>query len=248
MAPSRLPAAGRFLWVPPALLAALAALVACGGAESRVAGGDQAGSYFPLVPGSHWRYALSTPEGSLQIEVTAKGEETLPRNGRVAFVMDERNLGPSLGFDEVAPVAYVVHDGYVGRIHDIGYDSAGKLRALGQNEPTWILPVMPETGASWNQQNILFENPEGDGGRMEWAADVRSRTSLTVPAGRFDGVVEIVSRYYDATARNPKVIYRDYYARGVGLIKSVAEDPSGDPDSRVEQVLLDYGFPASRTP
>jgi hypothetical protein len=225
----------------------LVALPACGRDESRRAGGDQGDSFFPLVPGSHWRYALSTSQGSLQIEVTAKGEEALPRDGRVAFVMDERSLGPSLGFDEVAPVAYVIDEGYVGRIHDIGYDGSGKLRALGQNHPTWILPLAPRTGASWDQQNVLFENPEGEGARMQWGADVGALVSLTVPAGSFDGVIEIVSRYYDAatSSHNPKVIYRDYYARGVGLIKSVTEDPSGDPGSRIEQVLLDYGFPAS---
>lgn len=231
---------------PSVALIAAVALLGCGDSESRLAGGDQSASYFPLVAGSHWRYALSTPQGALEIEVSAKGEQTLPRDGRVAFVMDERNLGPSLGFDEVAPVAYVIDEGYVGRIHDIGYDGSGRLRALGQNHPVWILPLAPETGASWDQRNILFENPEGDGGRMHWDADVGALGSLTVPAGTFDGVVEIVSRYYDAAEGDPspKVIYRDYYARGVGLIKSVTEDPSGDPASRIEQVLLDYGFPS----
>jgi len=65
-------------------------------------------------------------------------------------------------------------------------------------------------------------------------------------SGTFDGGIEIVSRYYDVTALDPgpKGIYRDYYARGVGLIKSVTEDPLSSASARVEQVLLDYGFPA----
>jgi hypothetical protein len=232
-----------------ALASALAAvllvtLASCSREASR-ASGDQGDSFFPLVPGSHWRYSLSTSQGTLQIEVTAKGEEALPRDGTLAFVMDERSLGPSLGFDEVAPVAYVIAEGYVGRIHDIGYDGSGKLRALGQNDPTWILPLAPRTGASWDQQSVLFENPAGEGAHMQWGADVGPLVNVTVPAGSFDGVVEIVSRYSDGASGDPKVIYRDYYARGVGLIKSVTEDPSGDPSSRIEQVLLDYGFPAS---
>ena len=229
-----------------AFIAVLGALACSGSPESRRAGGDQAASYFPLVPGSHWRYQLSTSQGVLQLEVTAKGEQPLPRDGRVAFIMDERNLGPSLGFDETAPVAYVIDRGYVGRIHDVGYDASGKLRALGQNHPTWILPLEPREGDSWDQQNLLFESPEGEGAPMAWDADVGPPLSLTVPAGRFDGVVEIVSRYYDDAARDrgPQVIYRDYYARGVGLIKSVTEDPHGGSSERVEQVLVDYGFPA----
>jgi hypothetical protein len=176
----------------------------------------------------------------------AKGEQALPRGGRIAFVMDERNLGPSLGFDEIAPVAYVIDGGYVGRIHDVGYDAGGRLRALGQNNPTWILPLAPKTGDTWGQQNLLFETPEGEGARMAWNADVGNPVRVTVPAGTFDGAVEIVSRYYDAAApdQGPKVVYRDYYAQGVGLIKSITEDPGGDPSARVEQVLVDYGFPA----
>jgi len=227
-------------------MALLGALACSGGSESLRAGGDQAASYFPLVPGSHWRYQLSTSEGVIQIEVTAKGEQPLPPEGQMAFVMDERNLGPSLGFDEIAPVAYVIDGGYLGRIHDVGYDGSGQLRSLGQNHPTWILPLEPKAGDSWNQRNLLFESPEGEGARMAWDADVGSPLRLTVPAGTFDGVVEIVSRYYDVSARDPgpKVIYHDYYARGVGLVKSVTEDPQGNASARVEQVLLDYGFPA----
>jgi hypothetical protein len=66
-----------------------------------------------------------------------------------------------------------------------------------------------------------------------------------VPAGRFEEVVELETLYRDASQGEiaVNVIYRDYYARGVGLVRSITEDPSGDPAHRIEQVLLEYDFP-----
>lgn len=214
----------------------------CGG-ERRPAP-DELG-YFPLVEGARWRYRLSSELGTLQLEVTARGEQALP-GGRQVFVMDERNLGPSLGFAKVAPVAYVVDEGYVARIEGIGYDSAGELRTLGQSQPTRILPLDPKPGESWGQDHSLFETPEGGGAHMGWNGDVLEATTVTVPAGTFEDVVQVSIAYYDDSNRSvrPKVLYRDYYARGVGLVKSVTEDPSGDSSHTIEQVLVDYDFPA----
>ena len=197
------------------------------------------------MEGARWRYRLSSQLGSLQVEVTARGEQMLP-SGSQAFVMDERSLGPSLGFAEVAPVAYVVDEGYFARIEGVGYDSAGKLRTLGQSQATRILPVDPKPGHSWGQGHSLFDTPEGGGADMGWNGDVRELTVVTVPAGTFEDVVEVAIAYYDDSDRDlrPKVLYRDYYARGVGLVKSVTEDPSGDPSHSIEQVLVDYEFPA----
>ncbi len=223
-------------------LAALCGLGGCGG-DRRPAESDT--SYFPLVEGARWRYRLSSSLGSLQLEVTAMGERALPGGGR-AFVMDERNIGPSFGFAEVAPVAYQVKEGYFARIEGIGYDSGGKLRTLGQSEPTRILPLDPKPGQSWGQDHSIFETPEGGGAHMGWNGDVRELTTVTVPAGTFENVVEVSIAYFDDSERQirPKVLYRDYYARGVGLVKSVTEDPSGNPANTIEQVLVDYEFPA----
>lgn len=217
-------------------------LAGCGGG-SGPASDEQ--DYFPLVEGAHWSYRLSSQLGALQVEVTARGQQALP-GGRLAFVMDERNLGPSLGFAEVAPVAYVLEGGYVARIQAIGYDSDGRLRELGQSQPTWILPLDPSPGQSWGQDHSLFDTPEGGGALMGWNGDVVERTSLTVPAGTFEDVIEVDIAYYDdrTPGVSPKIVYRDYYARGVGLVKSVTEDPSGDPSHTIEQVLVSYDFPA----
>ena len=223
-----------------------ASLLGCGG-HGRPASGEAAGSYLPLVEGARWRYAISTQLGGIEIEVTGRGERELSTAGRRIFLMDERNLGPSLGFDKVAPVGYVVEQGYVARIEGIGYDREGGLRELGQDTATRVLPIDPKPGDRWEQSNRLFTTPEGGGAGLSWSADITTRTKITVPAGAFADVIEVVTTYYDDDSPTidptPKVVYRDYYARGVGLVKSVTEDPSGDLSNRVEQLLVDYSFP-----
>ena len=74
---------------------------------------------------------------------------------------------------------------------------------------------------------------------------MKPRTTVTVPAGRFEDVVEVDTVYHDASEGEgaAKVVYRDYYARGVGLVRSVTEDPSGDEANLIEQELLEYHAP-----
>jgi hypothetical protein len=163
--------------------------------------------------------------------------------------MDERNLGRSLGFAVVAPVAYVKNQGYTARVSSVDYlrsdPETGQLQLLGRYEPTWMFPDDAKPGQTWVQQTDMFGNAESQGAQMGWSGTVRKLTSIKVPAGRFRNVLEIETLYRDASegSHEPKVIYRDYYARGVGLIKSVTEDPSGNRSNRIEQVLLEYSIP-----
>jgi len=231
----------------PLLFIAVAAacLLECGRPGS-VASGQAGLSYLPLVEGARWRYAVSTQQGELEIEITGVGERELSSVGRRVFLMDERNLGPSLGFDQVAPVGYLVEQGYVARIEGIGYDRQGGLRELGQDSPTRILPVDPRPGDRWEQSNHLFGTPEAHGAILAWSAEITGVKPIEVPAGAFTDVIEVQTTYYDdfpTIDPVPKVIYRDYYARGVGLVKSVTEDPTGDASHRIEQLLVDYSFP-----
>jgi hypothetical protein len=224
------------------LLGGALLLSACPRSSGPAPGDD---SYFPLVPGARWLYTISSAEGSLEVEITGRGELPLAGRDEPVFVTDERNLGPSLGFEEVSPVGYVVEDGYFARINGMGYDGAGRLRPLGQSQATRILPVDPEPGLGWHQEHLLFESPEGGGAVMVWDADLRLVATLSVPAGSFENVLEVETSYRDDPdpLAPPKVVYRDYYARGVGLLRSVTEDPSGAAGNRIEQVLVRYDFP-----
>lgn len=226
-------------------LAALALAAAACRQDSHPARGVAAGEWFPLVEGATWVYELHSGIGRLEVEVTARGEMTLPGEGGRVFVMEERNLGPSLGFVETAPVAYLVRDGYLARLTGIDFDEKGGLRLLGREEPAWFLPLDPTPGRRWNQNTRLFEMPEGGGALLGWSGEVRARTRIQVPAGSFEDVTEIETVYRENAEGGGQVdvVYHDFYVRGVGLVKSVSEDPSGGSSERVEQVLRSYRFP-----
>lgn len=214
--------------------------------ESTPLSGPEAQAYFPMVDGGRWVYRLATPAGDLEVEVTARGEMELPGGRGIAFIMDEKNLGPDLGFVETSPVAYVTDGGYVARFSAVDYDTSGTLRMMGLDEPAWVLPLEAAPGHRWVQHTGLFQTPEGGGAELGWSGEVKPLTSVTVPAGHFDDVLEVETHYRDASGGGgmvDDVVYSDYYARGVGLVRSISQGPSGAPGTRIEQVLLEYHFP-----
>lgn len=203
--------------------------------------------YFPMVPGARWVYELRSPLGNGEIEVRARGSMLLPGHAVSVFVMDETVRGSDFAFVETSPVAYVIQGDYVARIGAVDYSASNELLSLGEDPPTLVLPLDPRPGQRWSQRTTLFGTAEGPGAFMGWTSSVRAAASLRVPAGRFDDVLEVRSAYRDRAGGDaePRIVYRDYYARGVGLVRSVAEDPSGDPAKRVEQVLIEYRPPQS---
>ena len=217
--------------------------------ENRTAQSQEEGDYFPLVTDGRWLYSVRANLGRFEVEVTGREAVSVPGASEPIFVMDERNLGRSLGFAVVSPVGYVKRDGYIARVSGIDYvgsdPESGELLLLGRYEPTFMFPENPMPGQTWVQQTDMFGNKEHPGALMGWSGTVRELTSLRVPAGEFKNVLEIETQYRDASEGSlaPKAIYHDYYARGVGLIRSVVEDPSGDANNRIEQVLLEYAIP-----
>jgi hypothetical protein len=91
----------------------------------------------------------------------------------------------------------------------------------------------------------MFGTPEGGGGRLGWNGVVKRIDELTVPAGTFQDVLVVETLYIDESESvpEPQVAYRDYYARGVGLIKSVTDDMEESTKNHMEQQLLEYRFP-----
>ena len=238
------------LWALCASVGLLIGAAACQPAASpEPPSSPVAGDYFPMVTNGRWLYSVRASVGQFQMEVTGHGELPLPGREERVFVMDERNLGRSLGFAVVAPVGYVKQGGYVARVSGVDYEGSdpgsGKLLLLGRYEPTWMFPLDPKPGQKWAQETDMFGNAEREGARLGWSGEVRQLTSIRVPAGSFEDVLEVETQYRDVAdgTPEPKVIYRDYYAHGVGLVRSVTEDPSGDPSNRIEQVLLEYSIP-----
>ena len=222
-------------------------LLGCGGGTDGVSKRAAGGGYFPLVPGAKWIYEIRSSLGNTKIQVTARGSMELPDGAGEAFILDETSLGRLLGFVETAPVGYQsVAEGYWARRMGLDYDEEGALRSVGrEREATWFLPLDPQPGSAWGQRTEIFATPEGGGGDLGWSGEVLDRLTVSVPAGEFEDVaaIRLVYRDPDRPGISPQLIYSDFYAPGVGLVRSITEDPSGDEDHRLEMVLLSYKFP-----
>jgi hypothetical protein len=68
---------------------------------------------------------------------------------------------------------------------------------------------------------------------------------MRVPAGTFDDVIVVRSEHWDREWRETEPLhsYEDYYARGVGLIRSVAHNHTRWlPIAEIDQELLEVSF------
>ncbi len=214
------------------------------GPDRQAASGEDSQNYFPLIEGSRWIYQLSSRLGEIDVEVKALGDREAPHFGPI-FIMEEKNLGEAMGFVKTSPVGYLEDETFHLRMVGIDYDDDGGIVLLGEDEPVKLLPSTPEEGQTWSQSTRMFTTPEGGGGRLGWEGSVSILEELTVPAGTFRDVIAVKTIYLDRSESNPaaQVIYHDYYAKGIGLIKSVTDDVESSAENHMEQVLVEYRLP-----
>ncbi|MFI5316303.1 MAG: hypothetical protein ACHQ6T_11425 [Myxococcota bacterium] len=215
------------------------------GAPQARASGAAAADFFPLVKGAHWTYKLDLVVTSTEIEVLAKGELSVDGLATAPFVMDERTVGQSFGMAPVGPTAYVVVDGFLCRYSGLDYTTADHLKMLGAEDPTRVIPLGATPGSEWTNETRLMQQPEGGGGRIKWTGRTKRADAVTVPAGTFSDVILVESEYWDPSidADRPLIAYQDWYARGVGLLRSVTKNEREGGTRMAEQTLESYAFP-----
>jgi hypothetical protein len=213
--------------------------------------GAAADEYFPLVSGAHWRYKLALDIGSTEIEVVARGDHAVEGLSGVAFVMDEHALGAeSLGIARVGPTAYVARDGFLCRYTGLDYMTPDRLKMLGEEDPTRVMPLGARAGSEWTNETRLLQQPDDGGGALiKWTGRTRVLEVLEVPAGQFKDVLVVETEYWDPSLRadGPLIAYEDFYARGVGLLRSVTNNARDGGVQMAEQTLLDFDFPEQET-
>jgi hypothetical protein len=212
-----------------------------------VAAGPQQQEYFPLVDGARWVYAMNANGGRIEVIVDARGTQNVNGIEGDLFIMDESTDGDKFGMADTAPVGYVRDDGYVSRYTALDYDTGGGLRSIGGEDPMWVLPLEPSPGVSWTQDTGLFELPEGGGASIRWTGKIEPIMELDVPAGHFADVLKIRKEYWDESVSpdSPLLAYEDFYARGVGLIRSVTYNEQDEGSEILTQELVRYEFPAA---
>ena len=228
-----------------ALAGAAAALSCRSESSTERAPGPAATEFFPLVKGARWTYKLDLLVTSTEIEVLAKGDTQVEGLGRLAFVMDERNLGQALGMAPVGPTAYVAADGFLSRYTGLDYTQGDHLKMLGAEDPTRVIPLGATPGTEWTNETRLMQQPEGGGGLIKWTGRTKRAESVTVPAGTFTDVILVETEYWDPSIDDqaPLIAYQDWYGRGVGLLRSVTLNARDGGKRMAEQSLESYEFP-----
>jgi hypothetical protein len=234
---------------PGRVLALCLILAACSpDAPSEVAAGAAGQQYFPLVEGARWVYRVDF--GRLrrgELEIVGKGARSVDGLAGQVFINDEVIDGKAVGFSDVAPVGYFEVEGYLGQVSGLDYDEKGGVHVLAGEDPKRILPVDPKSGASWEDSSRMFELPEGGGSVSRWTYRLEARESLEGPAGTFREVLMVESKQWDTEVSEDRPVRRfeDYYARGIGLVRSVSFDEQEGGRQIVEQSLLRYTFPVA---
>jgi hypothetical protein len=220
--------------------------LSCAGTPPPRASGAAGRDYFPLLPGTHWVYELHTgPFSHTQLDVTARGERPVRGSDAAIFVVEERTDGEVFGLEPFGLVGYRVSGGYLTRVPALELGSDGVVHVFGRDSIS-VLPVDPQPGQHWSDEVEVFDSPAE--AKQSWTATIENVGRLHVPAGTFEDVIVVRSEHWDREWREnePLHSYEDYYARGVGLIRSVAHNhtrwlPIAEMEQELVRVTFDEG-------
>lgn len=237
----------------PRLLLALATTFLVGTALT--ANGEAASSsppcnpYFPLAPGASWTYREGPPGGKPRVEksVTVTSVEGEGEHRRAILEQSVRTPGaPGAALGRARTIAHCDR-GRIGltiqgaaRGQDGDRASRGTVAAR--------IPGLPPSdrlvpGYEWTSKSEI-QAQEGDVRAVTEGfrrSRVAGREAVTVPAGRFDGALKIVSietlrRHDGAAAARQEVV--EWYAPWIGLVKRETRVQSGPRTATSVEVLV----------
>ena len=239
----------------PILLCVLVAIGGCAivrRSAGRIGGLDER-EFFPLRPGTFWVYEVRDAQGRVALErVLVRGVLHLATQQIEGTIVEESG-GMSGDFDlDVSwhPVVYYRRGPFLYKFSGVN-DVEGELQeqSLGEGEEK-VLPADPMALHEWESDFDIFHTEPGVGYHARMMSTARTtRDPVHVRAGvfrnclRVDSESVLDSRSQRSTQRDIAFHYIDWYAPGVGLVKS--EVHAGDPALPVTMLEL-VSFRAGR--
>ncbi|MGH7899932.1 MAG: hypothetical protein ACREQQ_18390 [Candidatus Binatia bacterium] len=231
----------------------LAGVSGCAPALLSVLGSSSAQrEFFPLRPGTFWVYEVRDARGRVALErVLVRGPFFVKTHGADGVIVEESG-GMSGEFDlDVSwhPVVYYRRGEFLYKFSGLN-EVGGELTEspLGDGEEK-VLPADPTAHREWESSFQIFQvdRQNGYGARMTSVVNP-SRESVRVRAGTFRDCLRVDSRSVlanrDRRDEAPDVSfqYTDWYAPGVGLVKSeVHESVDHRPISTMELISFREG-------
>jgi hypothetical protein len=221
----------------PILLCALVAFGGCAVLRESVRAAAALGrrEFFPLHPGTLWVYEVHDAEGRVALErVLVRGDYQLKAQQTVGIVVEESG-GMSGDFDlDVSwhPVVYYRRGSFLYKYSGVNY-VGGELReqTLGDGEEK-VLPADPTELRHWESDFDIFRTEPGSSYHARMVSVVQpTREAVHVRAGLFRECLRVDSESVldspsaRASAQEIAFHYVDWYAPGVGLVKSEVHAP-----------------------
>jgi hypothetical protein len=211
--------------------------------------------YFPLTKRSRWTYRVQELRKnfdyvnrvrvfgpkffeSLKKDVV-EVEESYSSTGNGVFLLEEQE-----------PIVYFREDGYLNRVFLT--QQGGKLVPASGSGDSRFLPETIVPGSSWESDSQAFRVGTDLGFKVAHRHSISiDPKSVTVPAGTFEDCLRIdtFSTHGPGSGREPNeeltFYYSDWYAPGVGLVKTQQWDDAEHAKERTRIELLDYKVEAS---
>ncbi len=200
--------------------------------------------FFPLHRHDTWTYRVHRPTAqvSFPLVVTVRGEHYCDAIALDCQIVEERHRIPRILPQEFAvrheeytfPVAYYVREGFVHRLMSLSYEDGRLVDSHLDSAEYRFLPLHLQAGVEWESSLHAYE--AGDGlfgqGSTHKHRVVKENALVVVPAGRFQQCLRVETEtLITATAlkKSPRqqevrLYYVDWYAPGVGLVKSIQKE------------------------
>lgn len=182
-------------------------------------------SYYPLEEGKSWEYQLSTISLSGGI-----GETKLLMTNQAKRELFGRTVVPKkVDFRNQSMFLFIAED--QAGIYYFAEQSARDVEPKVKEPPDYIIPYPVETGRMWQTETTT----QLLGGKkpitLESTLEIVDET-ITVPAGTFEKCIKVVRR--GSTKNDGRFMHTaiitveeySWYARGVGLVKSIRKEQS----------------------
>lgn len=205
-------------------------------------------TYFPLTPESRWSYRIHNLIRHTTYETTVRvfGTRQFAFLDREAISVEERyssDAGPMF-VEEQEPMVYFFEDDFLHRVHLTR--QAGELTPQSGSHDSRYLPKHLREGVSWKSQSTAFDVGGGLGIQVMNRHDVSiEEDPVHVPAGTFRNCfrVDTVASQGPNSAPNDEEIvfyYSDWYAPGVGLVRTQQWGDEARTQERARIELLDF--------
>ena len=166
---------------------------------------------------------------------------------REGIEVEERYTGGGTFWvlEEQEPVLYYRDQGFLHRLFLTR--QGGKLVPASGSGDTRFLPAVLEAGASWDSATVAFQVQTGETGFQVTHRHVLNleRDVVRVPAGSFSNCIRVdtySSHGPGSGAHGDEIVfyYSDWYAPGVGLVRTQQWDDEKRTRERSRIELLDY--------